>query len=166
MKNIEKKAKNYDVLLLLSGPEPQRSILESKLLKEFSSYDGKVILVRGIVSESSSIESASNIKVINYLTTNELEEVLNSTDLIIARSGYSTIMDLAKLNKKAFFIPTPGQSEQAYLAKNLEQKKIAPFCEQEQFSLKLLSKLDDYTGFVKSYDSKLNSDLLNLFKKH
>jgi len=160
----KKRKYKYDVLLLLSGPEPQRSIFEAKLLKEFSSFKGKVVLVRGVFNRSGLKNVSKQIKVVNYLNSFELEEFINSSKVVLARSGYSTIMDLAKLNKKAFFIPTPGQAEQRYLARFLEQKKIAPFCKQEQFKLKLLSRIDGYSGFIESYQSGLNPAILDVFK--
>lgn len=162
----KKEKKKYEVLLLLSGPEPQRSILETQLLKEFSSYQGDVLLVRGLMDGSTLENVSKNIEVINYLSSKKLETVINSSEIIVARSGYSTIMDLAKLNKKAFFIPTPGQGEQEYLAEYLEQKKIAPFCKQEQFDLNVLIRINKYSGFVENYQSELHPDLLRIFKKY
>jgi predicted glycosyltransferase len=155
----------YDVLLLLSGPEPQRTILENILLNEFSSFKGVVLLVRGVFNASKLKNVSNAIEVVNYLTSKKLEVVINSSKMVVARSGYSTIMDVAKLNKKAFFIPTPGQGEQEYLANHLDQKKIAPFCKQEQFDLNMLSRIHMYSGFVENYQSELNPDLLRIFKK-
>jgi len=106
----------YDVLLLLSGPEPQRSILEAKLLTKFSLFEGKVLLVRGVLNDGALKTVYKDIEVVNYLTSIELEIAINSSETVVSRSGYSTIMDLAKLNKKTFFIPTPRQDEQVYLA--------------------------------------------------
>jgi predicted glycosyltransferase len=135
------------------------------LLQEFSLFKGKVLLVRGVLHDSTLKNVSQHIKVVNYVTSKKLEMAINSSEMIVARSGYSTIMDLAKLNKKAFFIPTPGQSEQEYLAKNLKQKKIAPFCQQEQFDLKMLTRIHNYSGFTENYQSELNPDLLQIFKK-
>ncbi|OBX24742.1 uncharacterized protein (TIGR00661 family) [Gelidibacter algens] len=136
----------FAVMVLLSGPEPQREILEKKLLNDFKNYDGKVLFVRGIMEETQVSYTSENLTVYNYMTSELLEKYLNSSTLIVARSGYTTIMDLAKLGKKAFFIPTPGQFEQEYLAKTLAEKKWAPSCTQEDFSLEKLKAADDYTG--------------------
>ena len=97
------------------------------------------------------------------MTSKELEVALNESDLILSRSGYTTIMDLAKLEKKAFFIPTPGQFEQEYLAKKLDMEGIVPFCNQDEFDIHMLSKTKDYSGF-KSQEYDVNyKNLFRLF---
>ncbi|AMC11341.1 glycosyltransferase [Lutibacter profundi] len=143
----ENLAIKYDLLVLLSGPEPQRTLLEVKLLLELKSYKGNILFVRGTLLNLAKITKPANFKVINYLLSEELEEVINQSKVILARSGYSTIMDLAVLGKKAFFIPTPGQFEQEYLANILNQKLIAPFVTQEEFTIEHLKRLDEFSGF-------------------
>ncbi len=81
------------------------------------------------------------------MTSTELEIAINESDLILSRSGYTTIMDLAKLDKKAFFIPTPGQFEQEYLAKKFTKDRVAPSVAQDEFDIKMLTNVDDYNGF-------------------
>ena len=139
--------KKYDILVLLSGPEPQRSILEKKLLYEFKTPSKKVCFIRGVIENKIDKRQENSRTIYNYLLGDDLQKVINQSELIIARSGYSTIMDLAKLGKKAFFIPTPGQAEQEYLAKNLENQKIAPYCVQNNFTLASLEICEKYTGF-------------------
>jgi len=92
------------------------------------------------------------------LTTENLNDVINQSELIISRSGYSTILDLASLGKKAFFIPTPGQTEQEYLAKKFQLKGVAPFCKQSEFRLQKLDELQNYSGFTRQ-ESQINPDL-------
>ena len=75
------------------------------------------------------------IKFYNHRSAKELNDEIEKADWVISRSGYSTILDLAKLQKKSILIPTPGQTEQEYLAKELWQKKIAFSIEQKEFSL-------------------------------
>jgi len=153
----------YNLLVLLSGPEPQRTALENKLLIELKSYNGKILFVRGVLNNSKAIKESINFKVVNYLTTEALEKAFNESDLIIARSGYSTIMDLAVLGKKAFFIPTQGQFEQEYLAEILHKKRISPFSSQQNFTIKSLDKLENYKGFIPS-KMNLNLKIFDLFK--
>jgi uncharacterized protein (TIGR00661 family) len=141
--------KKYDLLVLLSGPEPQRSLYENIVLDELKSYTKKVMFVRGIISEKQEIQKDKNITMVNFMLQNELQTALSESDLIIARSGYSTIMDLEKLRAKAFFIPTPGQYEQEYLANYLEQQKIAPYAKQDDFKIKMLDEIKKYNGFNK-----------------
>lgn len=92
----------------------------------------------------------------------ELEQKINEAEIVICRSGYSSILDLYTLEKKVFFIPTKNQPEQEYLAKFLEQKGIAPFANLEDFNKKMLNNLSNYTGF-KSKKSILSSSLFSLF---
>jgi UDP:flavonoid glycosyltransferase YjiC (YdhE family) len=152
----------YDLLVLLSGPEPQRTTLESKLLTELRHYKGSVLVVRGVLSKQNSIVTPSKFKVVDYMLTGELEEAINQSNVVIARSGYSTIMDLAVLEKKAFLIPTPGQFEQQYLAERMNEKKITPFCRQEDFSIDKLEQTIHYTGFKKGTTS-IDLELFKLF---
>lgn len=137
----------YDLLVLLSGPEPQRTLLENKLLLKLKGYKGKILMVRGVLKSASEINAPSNFHIVNYLLANELEEAINQSDLVISRSGYSTIMDLAALGKKTFFIPTPGQFEQEYLAKMLQEKLLVPYAKQDEFTIDKLVNLDKYSGF-------------------
>jgi len=101
--------------------------------------------------------------VVNYLGTQALEKAMNQSNLIIARSGYSTIMDLAVLGKKAFFIPTPGQFEQEYLAENLQSKGISSFSNQQDFTIKKLEILGKYSGFT-PYKNEIDLKIFDLFK--
>lgn len=113
--------KKYDVAVILSGPEPQRSILEKQLIRELSGTALKTIVVRGIQNEQP-MSNQENIQFINYLNTDELNGLIAQSELIISRSGYTTIMDLCKLRAKALLIPTPGQTEQEYLSAFLSEK--------------------------------------------
>lgn len=160
---ISKVQIKYSLLVLLSGPEPQRSILEKKLLIELQTYTGNILFVRGVFSNSIKISAPNNFEIIDYLGTKALEKVIKQSNLVLARSGYSTIMDLAVLGKKAYFIPTPGQLEQLYLAKSLEKKGIAPFSKQQDFTLKKLDEVKNYSGFS-ICKSKVDLDLFSLFK--
>lgn len=152
--------KKYDFLLLLSGPEPQRSLLEKKLLKEFKNSQKAILLVQGKVEEKQNFAKRDTIEIVNFLKSDELEKALNESDIVISRSGYTTIMDLTALEKKAFFIPTPGQYEQEYLAKRLKELGRVPSCRQEKFSINKLDKVAVYQG-LKNYN--LTPDYKELF---
>lgn len=136
----------YKYGIVLSGPEPQRSMLEQRILKEFETCLDEVVIVRGVMENITKKEIKGNITIYNYLLAEKLEQVLNSCEFIISRSGYSSIMDLAKLGKKAFLIPTPGQPEQEYLAKRLQNKKMVASCEQKKFSINKLGALNKISG--------------------
>ncbi|WP_422107031.1 glycosyltransferase [Winogradskyella sp.] len=138
----------YNLLVVLSGPEPQRTFLEEKLLEELEAYEGTVCFVKGRVKEDQNKTENGDITTYNYMTSKELEVAINESELIISRSGYTSIMDYAKLEKKAFFIPTPGQFEQEYLAEKLDTEGIAPCCKQKDFTIQMLSRVNDYKGFT------------------
>lgn len=155
---------NIDVLILLSGPEPNRTFLEEKLKAAFLKLDKKIVLVQGKVAHQQKKATEKNIIIYNYLLSAELQKVINQSKIVVCRSGYSSIMDLAVLDKKAFFIPTKNQSEQEYLADYLAQKKIAPFSFEESFKIEKLLELENYSG-LKSEITNLNSELFSLFER-
>lgn len=109
----------FNYCFLISGPEPQRTILEEKILNCLPKLEGSIVLVRGLPSINSAITVPGNTKVYNHLSTIELESILSASNLIICRSGYTSVMELVGLKKNALLIPTPGQTEQVYLAEKL-----------------------------------------------
>ncbi|MDN3491351.1 glycosyltransferase [Winogradskyella bathintestinalis] len=145
----------YPLLVILSGPEPQRTFLEEKLFEALKSYSGNICFIKGVIASQQSITQHNHMTIYNYMTSAELESAINESDMVLSRSGYTTIMDLVKLEKKAFFIPTPGQFEQEYLAEKLKAEGIAPSCKQHEFSIELLAQCNNYSGF-KSEKSELN----------
>jgi predicted glycosyltransferase len=153
----------YDVLVLLSGPEPQRTLLENKLFNELQNYPGTILFVRGVFSNETNLNSRPNLKIVQNLLSEDLEVAINQSNLIIARSGYSTVMDLAVLRKKAFFIPTPGQFEQEYLARRMQENNIAPFSTQQDFCIEKLNEITKYDGFTGDFNTKLDLNLFQLF---
>jgi len=124
----------YTYCILLSGPEPQRTILEQKLIGDLQKVKEKVLFVRGLPGEQTLPDFPFNITCKNHLTGTELEEALQSSEWIISRSGYTSVMEILHLQKKAILIPTPGQTEQIYLAQKLLQQQWAFSVEQEKFS--------------------------------
>jgi predicted glycosyltransferase len=125
----------YKYCFLLSGPEPQRTILETIILNNIKDVLEPMVLVRGLPSTSDSIEiKNSSLKILHHLPATELAPLILSSEWIICRSGYSTLMDLAALDKKAILIPTPGQTEQEYLAKQLSAQGMAFTVAQSKFS--------------------------------
>lgn len=119
----ESKKEGY-VLILLSGQEPQRSVLEKRLLSQVGEIDRKFILVKGKISISgdTTIHVPKNVTIINFATSHKLQQLIVGADVVICRSGYSSLMDLAILEQKAILVPTNGQAEQIYLAKYLKEK--------------------------------------------
>ena len=106
----------WDAVAIISGPEPQRSLFEKNLIKRFEGENLSALIISGKPGQSSS-PSSSRIQVIPHLSDHEMLEAIRNAKHIISRSGYSTIMDFHVLGVEAEMIPTPGQTEQEYLAK-------------------------------------------------
>jgi uncharacterized protein (TIGR00661 family) len=157
--------KKYDLMVFLSGPEPQRGILEKRLLTELKTYKGEVLFIAGKVEKEQKVEKKGRLTYYNYLSTDGLQKALDRSEMVLSRSGYTTIMDLQKMGKKAFFIPTPGQFEQEYLAELLDQKEIVPYATQEDFHIKMLSRVEHYKGLgsIQSSSRSLSSILEETF---
>jgi uncharacterized protein (TIGR00661 family) len=153
----------YDLMVILSGPEPQRGILEEMLKREVLRFDGKVVFIKGIVEKEQKKEEIENITYYNFMNTRQLEQTFNESEIVLSRSGYTTIMDLAVLQKKAFFIPTPGQYEQEYLAKKLKKSNLVPYAEQDNFRIEALAEIKNYQGLPIVNTNFDWADLLKVF---
>ena len=126
----------YDVVAVLSGLEPQRTLLEQEIIARYTNpitnhqspitNHPSVLIIQGLMHRPNTRITRGNITIVPRMDDAELAEVLRNAKHIIARSGYSTIMDLAALGllAKAEFIPTPGQPEQEYLATWNAQKAL------------------------------------------
>jgi uncharacterized protein (TIGR00661 family) len=148
--------KKYDVLALISGPEPQRSIFENIVIPQLVESGLKALIVRGVVNQQRRMIS-EHVEAVDHLESTALEQALLQSEVVLARSGYSTIMDLARLQKRVIFVPTPGQTEQEYLANRFEQLRISFSVNQKSFSLlQALEACRHYTGFKNyTFDNKL-----------
>lgn len=140
------KPKQIDILAVISGPEPQRSQFEKILIRELQGSDKTILLIQGVVEEKQTWTKQGNISLVNFMQSEELSNYINQSEVVISRSGYSSIMDLSLMEKKAFFVPTPGQYEQEYLARRLKNLGIAPFCKQNKFKLSRLNEVRVYRG--------------------
>lgn len=140
--NIDRN-KIYELLVILSGPEPQRTFFENILLKQIKESGKKALIISG-KPKNKKEEIVSNIKIINHLSRNELLKAVRSSNVIISRAGYTTIMDLISLKKKAILTATPGQTEQEYLSEYLNNRTYFVFCKQNEFNLnEAMIKLND-----------------------
>jgi len=133
------------LLIILSGPEPQRTILENKIIDQVVNYPATATIVRGLPGEKNIIPSTNTIHFYNHLSSEELNMEAMKAEFIISRSGYSTIMDIVALQKKSILIPTPGQTEQEYLADHLMKKQFAFCVDQKGFSL--MKNIDEARNF-------------------
>lgn len=157
--------KVWDIVAVLSGPEPQRSILEKKIQRELIGCSEKSLIIQGTLDNKQTIRTEGNLTIVNFMLHQELQEAIEQAKVILSRSGYSTVMDLNVLKAKAFFIPTPGQFEQEYLASYLKKKGYADFSDQESFHLGMLNNIGDYDGFKHKKTSKnnFNRSLFDVF---
>ncbi|WP_293896626.1 glycosyltransferase [Flavobacterium sp.] len=155
----------YDLMVVLSGPEPQRTFLEQKLKNEVRLFSGNVLFIKGIIESEQKIEQEENVTYYNFMTSSAIEAAFNQSEIVLCRSGYTTVMDLAKLQKKAFFIPTPGQFEQEYLAKRLKRNGFIPYAKQDDFKIENLLKISLYAGLPQLKKEVDWKQLLVLFER-
>lgn len=141
--NVEEK---YDVLALFSGPEPQRTLFEDIVMPQLVRSRLRYRIVRGLPCAQ---EPQEDERISHFLTSEALQPELEAARIIIARSGFSTVMDLQALGKKAVFVPTPGQTEQEHIAKRLMEKGIAYSLPQDDFRLaEALGRSEAFSGFT------------------
>jgi UDP:flavonoid glycosyltransferase YjiC (YdhE family) len=123
------------LLIILSGPEPQRSIFEGLLLQQVKDYQGAVVMIRGLPENETLPAAPVNCTLFNHVPAAGLHPLMCSASMVISRCGYTTVMDLLKLAKKSILVPTPGQAEQEYLAHHLRKEAWAYTLSQKDFSL-------------------------------
>jgi uncharacterized protein (TIGR00661 family) len=155
---------HYQLMVLLSGPEPQRTLLEEIVMREITNFKGRVVFVKGVIEKEQKIEQVGEVTYYNFMTSAEIENSINSSEIVLCRSGYTTVMDLTKLQKSAFYIPTPGQYEQEYLAKKLKRAGIAPYAKQHRFRIENLLEVALYTNQHQSFFEPEWSNLFEVFE--
>jgi uncharacterized protein (TIGR00661 family) len=146
--------KDIDYLISISGPEPQRSMLEEKLASQIHELQGNVVMTLG-KAEEYSIKKKDQLTTYTFVTKELREELLNKAKMVISRSGYSTLMDVAVVGTKALFIPTPGQIEQEYLSQYHNQLGTFYSVPQDEVDLKRdVIIAQEKTGFTRDCDVK------------
>jgi hypothetical protein len=123
------------LLILLSGPEPQRTLLEGILRGELADAGLPAVVVRGLPGTGGRRVDGSGVEWLDHVDAAGLQDLLARATLVVARSGYSTVMDLVRTGHPAVFVPTPGQPEQGYLARHLSESGLFPYLAQEGFRL-------------------------------
>jgi uncharacterized protein (TIGR00661 family) len=131
----KKTKKDIDYLISISGPEPQRTMLEEKLKPQVDDLKGKIIITLG-KTESKDKFNRKDIETYSFLPKDKREDFLNRANLVVSRSGYSTILDLAVIGTKALMTPTPGQVEQEYLGQYHNKKRTFYSVNQNRIELK------------------------------
>jgi predicted glycosyltransferase len=159
-------------LVIISGVEPQRSIFEEKVLSQINKLDGKKIIILGLTEIENPLSKKSNyyneheVLIFNNLPRETISDLINLTDFIVCRSGYSTIMDLVYLKKKALLIPTPGQTEQEYLADYYKRENLFYSVSQDSLDLErdieIANKLAN-RNCIDEFHDNLEINNINLF---
>ena len=150
---IKDEEKSIDYLVILSGPEPQRTILEDIIIKQANDTDETIVILRAKPNEENLPDNIpNNVTIFNHVDDDKFTKLVSKSDKIICRGGYSSLMDLITLNRNAYLIPTPGQTEQEYLAKHLTEKGLFNYCNQKDFKLKDV-KIPEVT--IKNYFPRL-----------
>ena len=150
--------KQYDFLFVLSGVEPQRTLLEEKIISFFREKPVcRAVLVRGVPCEKESIKDVEQLTIINQISGKELKSLLEASKIVVCRSGYTSVMELASLSQKAVLIPTPGQPEQEYLAEYLSSYPLFSCIKQDELNF---SQLLLAAESVKNHSFSFSSGLL------
>lgn len=137
---------DHDILAIVSGPEPQKTILKELIIKQAINLSKKTLIISGDPDESFSDESG-NVKMVSHLSSADFAAAISKADVVISRPGYSTLMDLSCFGKKVIFTPTPGQTEQEYLAERIGKPNSAYVINQRQLSIAdALHNLSKYEG--------------------
>ncbi len=141
-------SKKYDAIAVISGPEPQRSYFEAAILKQAKQLPQYHFLIVGGKPEEDTHQRAAHVEYVAFLGSKALNDAILASDMVISRSGYSTLMDLAHLRKPALLIPTPGQTEQEYLAEHFMEQGIFYTQTQDAFDLAVaLGAVPAYSGW-------------------
>lgn len=127
--------KRYQIVAIVSGPEPQREIFENTLLSQLPVKGFNCLLIRGLPGETGITNVRNNLDIADHLKSDMLAGILSTKPIVISRSGYSTLMDIAYTGNKAILVPTPGQTEQEYLASSLKKKGYYFSCKQDSMDL-------------------------------
>ncbi len=149
----------YDICILLSGPEPQRTVFENTLLSQLENSQLKVLFLRGLPNSSENIENSS-IEILNHLPQQALQNAICNSNIIVARSGYTTVMELLSLQKKSILVATPGQTEQEYLANYLSKQNRCLAYNQKDFNLKTALNEARFFKFKFSKQSTLQESII------
>jgi len=136
--NEQVQGSNYDLLCLISGPEPQRSLFESLVIEILEKATFRSVVLQGLphpVGEQPKTRQQGHVTIYNHLPGNEIKELLLNSPHILCRAGVVTVFDLAALGVPALLIPTPGQTEQEYVAKHVSEAGYFDCCYQEELNL-------------------------------
>lgn len=155
---------DLDFLIIVSGPEPQRTKLEEIILKQVQKLPGEKVVLLGSPQKERHEKLDEHTTVHSYISTEEKADLMNRSRFMIARSGYTTMMEIAELDKKhGLFTPTPGQTEQEYLSRYYARQGW--FLSRSQYRIKLPEDTHaamQYRGFPQM--SKTRENVARLYQ--
>lgn len=156
----------YKYCIVLSGPEPQRSCLEDILLAQLRNQTENILFIRGLPDLSEIPITPQHITCHNHLNQHDLSVAFAQSEWIVSRSGYTTLMEILCLQKKSILIPTPGQTEQIYLAKKLQEQHLAFSVSQEKLDWQKTTR--EAAAFSYQYGEKpvFQADQLPVYLKN
>lgn len=128
--------KQYYITAIISGPDPLRARLVTKLEQILSEFNRPCLLIAGVPGTDKTRQQITNLTILNHAETPQMQEVICSSEFIIARSGYTSLMDFAVTGSKVLFIPTPGQPEQEYIAEQMLLSGMAARLNENNLTLK------------------------------
>ncbi|HXL54901.1 MAG TPA: glycosyltransferase, partial [Chitinophagaceae bacterium] len=138
-----------------------------KILKIAPQLNGIIMILRGRPGKQDIFKSSINCTIVNHLTTSEFQQVFSSSEFIIGRSGYTTVMEILSLQKRSMLIPTPGQTEQEYLGRHLMQQQWCYSCEQDADLLSHIKKAKEFQFIFPSLNESslpaVIEDFVNVF---
>jgi uncharacterized protein (TIGR00661 family) len=137
LKNKSENTDSFDIVAVLSGPEPQRTYFEEELIKQIRDLPLKSLVIQGKLDKNLKTIEFDNLTILPFADDEQLVSYIKNAELLICRSGYSTIMDLHSIGvKQLLFVPTPGQTEQEYLADRFSKNKQVIVQEQSKLDVK------------------------------
>lgn len=143
--------KKYDLIAVISGPEPQRSVFEDMFVAQARELPLRILMVQG-KTEQLHHSFIGHIECISHMPSRSLNQAILASGVFVGRSGYSSIMDLAKLGTPAIFVPTPGQTEQEYLAENFHHQGLCLMQKQGDFNLaQALAGIGSFKGIAGTF---------------
>ena len=140
VETFAKSVPNYKVVAVVSGVESARTQFEHQLRHALAEIPGRHMMILGKPALGQKSWTEGNIEFHTHLATDAFADAVRHADFVVSRGGYSTVMDMAKLDAKCIFVPTPGQFEQIVLAHDLSQAGYAVEIPAEKFSAQALAK--------------------------
>jgi uncharacterized protein (TIGR00661 family) len=157
---------NQKIIAIISGTEPQRTLFEELISKQLLPLNIKSTIISGKPENVDNKIVKNHLTTFYHLSTSDLQKEIATSSLVICRSGYSSIMDLHAMGAKVLFVPTPGQTEQIYLAQLHFQKGTSFFQQEDKLNLKVdISEAFKFTGFQNGVKKDYLNPIISELKK-